>query len=62
MFLHSSNLSPPNILTLAILYYLLIYRAPPLLIVSFFDRVAGHSWAVKKFFNVDVYRVDGKQD
>jgi hypothetical protein len=32
------------------------------LTVSLFDRVAGHSWAVKKFFNVDVYRLDGKQE
>jgi hypothetical protein len=32
------------------------------LTVSFFDRVAGHSWAVKKFFNVDVYRLDSKQE
>jgi len=24
--------------------------------------VAGHSWAVKRFFNVDVYRLDGKQE
>jgi hypothetical protein len=32
------------------------------LTISFFDRVAGHSWAVKRFFNVDVYRLDGKQE
>jgi hypothetical protein len=32
------------------------------LTISFSGRVAGHSWAVKKFFNVDVYRVDGKEE
>lgn len=25
-------------------------------------RVAGHSWFVKKMFDVDVYRADDKQD